>query len=193
MGHEINLNKHAATTAPAGPRTVKLDAPLEIREGWDKDKFPAVAKWTEHLSTTWNLVPADTQTIEIIDDPSLAAAIQKSIRIDTLEYTARDPGRISFQVTFDNTLPVPVAFDVFIRAGEKEHKITSIYVQSGNNGWGTSGDFQTDAPTADLIFRSNRDVANNSVSMTKMWKGEVTLKNVPIKRPPSASQPATKK
>lgn len=191
-GHDVRLNPKAVTTAPTGPRTVSLNPKVEIREGWAEDK-PIIAEWTEHLSTTWSLVPADTVTVEIIDDPTQQSAIEKSIKVTSLTYTPGGRDYLNLNIQFIG-LPVPVAFDVFARADGQEKKLSSIYVKnSGSSGWGTGGEFKTQAKAADFILRSNINVARRTVDMTRMWKGEVTIKNIPIQRPATnpAAPPAT--
>ena len=188
MGTDIPLNIKAAMTAPVGPRAVTLDANIEIREGFDQSK-PIIAKWTDHLSANWELVPADADTVEIINDPSRQAAVEKSVTINQLEYHDSLHDYLNLNINF-NTPGVPLAYDIYIRADGHEQKLSSITVSgNGSEGWGTSGEMKIQADKADVILRPNPEVARNSVNMTKLWNGEVTIKDVPIKRP--ATLPAT--
>ena len=47
---------------------------------------------TENLKTTWDLVPADTVTVKKIQDSSLKAAVEKSIKINQINVRGSGDG-----------------------------------------------------------------------------------------------------
>jgi len=187
-GALLPLDEKAVAAAAPGVRTINVNEDIEIRQTSD-DRTPPLAKWTEHLTGKWELVPADAQTVEIINDPSKQHAVEQSVTTCQLRYF--DNGDyLNININFNN-LPVPVAWDIYVRADGREQKLSSIYVNGGNSGWGTGGTVKTKANKVDLIFRPSLKAAVESATMTKMWNGGITIKDVPIQRP--TTSPTTKK
>lgn len=88
-------------------------------------------------------------------------------------------------------LPVPVSFQVFLRAGDKEHNLASIST-AGATSYHTGGHIPAqanlDAQRMDVIFRPSPESAYRTVDITRMWNGEVVIPDVEVKWP--APQPA---
>lgn len=88
--------------------------------------------------------------------------------------------------------PVDLAFDVFARANGKEYPLGGVSFHAGGGSWGVAtptpppGDFRT----IDIILRSSEAVARGTIEITQIWRGEIVLSNVPVRRPPT-SRPAT--
>jgi hypothetical protein len=93
------------------------------------------------------------------------------------------------------SLPVNVALQMFVKFDGKEHHIGNISFRKGMPGgyWTGVRDFPDNAPpTVEVIFRSSETVAGETLDLSQIWKGEITIPNVPLKRPPApVSVPTT--
>jgi hypothetical protein len=80
-------------------------------------------------------------------------------------------------------LPEDVAFEVFVRSNGKEYPAGAIYFRKGSEstfGVSTIDSPKDDPPMVDVILRSSEKVAEGTPDMTRIWKGEIVLKDVPL-------------
>jgi hypothetical protein len=175
------LDAKAVAAAAPGPRTTAFDIEIEIRETRGENQ-PVLAKWTERMTAPLELVSADAKTVEIIDDPSLRPAMEKALSVRSVGYRRNDQNHISLEVDIKNP-PAPIAYKLFIRTPEGREESMSSINAAGSTGWYTGGwtKQRITSPTVDVIFRPSAEVARNTVGMTRMWNGEIVIKNVPFK------------
>lgn len=176
---------------------VKVELATDIDRGggvnWDDDASVA-KRLTQDLTADFQVIPGQTP-IETVTSPD-ASALRPLLK-PRLEF---NPGiRNNLSVMVDGAaLPVDVAFDVLIRFDGKEYPASSVHFLAGSpGGYGTSADhFPTNAPVkVDVIFRSSERVARETVDMSRIWKGEITVPDVALPRPPGShpsSAPPTK-
>ena len=146
--------------------------------------------WTRTLtlSAPFVALPADTRDdITLIDDPSLADAIRRSINVKDVRASQNNYDRVSMTVAIKSP-PVNVAFDVFARQNGKESRIGSVYSNAGeehNFGVG-SHDFTpaADAKTIDVVLRASPDVARGTIDLYEIWNGELTYPGVAVQARP---------
>jgi len=109
--------------------------------------------------------------------------VEKSLKVESLQYQSADFEYLSLNLQVDNP-PLPLAYDIFMRLpGGKEEKLAGITL-TGSTGYGTGGHPKkhVTAQKVDLVFRPSVELARNTVTMTRMWNGEVILKDVPLKQ-----------
>lgn len=88
--------------------------------------------------------------------------------------------------TWGSTPPAPnVAFDVFWRVGDREFKVESFtYSVAGRTKQqyflALLDDFDPSITHVDVIYRSNRDLANMHAGLETMWVGELRWENVEV-------------
>jgi len=131
-------------------------------------------------------LPADTATIELIDDPSLEDDMRAAIEARPLRVRRDDDGRLRARshLVFHG-LPVGVAADLFIRAQGREWRLGGVArdpsnVNSGSWIWNYTPGLAADS--VDLVLRPNRDSALWSYRMRRMWNREIVIEDVPVKR-----------
>ena len=94
-------------------------------------------------------------------------------------------------------LPVDAAFDCVLRINGKEFPCGSANFRKGRAAsYGTGGgELPQPLPSkVDVILRSSEAVARGTTDLTTIWKGEIVLRDVPVKLPAgSAPQPMTTK
>jgi predicted nucleic acid-binding Zn ribbon protein len=191
-GQTIDLDPKAAATAPLGVCEVTLRSRLVVREGWE-DKSPVLAEWDEQMTATWELVEADAETVELIEDESHRAAVEKGTTIQSLKMKSSTHGdHVSLNMAF-NAIPIPLAHDVVLRAVDgREWKLSSITLLPGNMGYGTGGQAKDlDVDTVDVIFRPSPAAARNTVHVNGVWNHEFVIPKVTVERPAPSTQPAT--
>jgi hypothetical protein len=187
------LDPKALAAATPGKRTTEIRVKTQIRENWQT----GIVEWTETLSADWELVGKDVPTVEIVPDDSAETRkqIEAALKVNKLEVRSQPTvsGTTSFSLDLViGTLPVPLAYDVYLRGPDgKEWKMSSISV-SGPTHYGTGGYIPAkanfDAKRVDLIFRPAPKVAEGTVDITRMWNGELLIHDVPVTWP--ATQPS---
>ena len=87
---------------------------------------------------------------------------------------------------------VPMAFDVFARANDREYSMGSVNFRRSavSSSWGISSEKlpTTGVHSIDLILRSSDEAAMRTIDMNAIWDGEVILSNVPIEQPAKAKK-----
>ena len=109
--------------------------------------------------------------------------MQAAIKIEHLEFRKDD--YVSVNVRMDHP-PVAIAHKVFLRAGGREWPLWSgvSVLANGSTSWGTGGqvkDFHADR--VDVVLRPDAATALDTVDVHNYWDGEITIKDVAVKRP----------
>lgn len=195
-GVHLQLDRKNTEVARLGRRTTTIRWTAEVRDDWDSGT--PVIEWTQDLSADWELVERDARTIEMVpdDSPELRTQIEQALTITELAVSPRHfdgPGHYLTLKLKIGALPVPVSFQVFLRAGEEEHKLASIST-AGATSYHTGGHIPAsatfDAQRVDVVFRPSPEAAYGTVDITRMWNGEVVIPDVEVKWP--TTQPATR-
>jgi hypothetical protein len=139
------------------------------------------------------LTAAPAGDVTLTDDPSLLPILQASLRATGVQWDP-ETRTLSGKIEIKPAAPGGLAFEVVARTGGKEHKIRDLdHSLPGNLG------AYFDAPGVDpdiggtgridVVFRSSEAVARRTMDLFKIWKGEVVVPDVPVKRkPPSPKQ-----
>lgn len=90
--------------------------------------------------------------------------------------------------------PVSAAFDVIARVNDKEYRAGRVYMAKGQSiSWGTEGEYSgPPAEKMDIILRSSKEAARDTVDLFEIWDGELVYKDVPVKviAPATTSAPS---
>jgi hypothetical protein len=121
--------------------------------------------------------------MKLVDAPELAEEIKGNIRIE--KFTL-DPARSRYHFTFQTTgPPMNAAFEMLVSMDGKEYPLGNLTMpRSGHSVYNIHiGAFpsQVKPQRVDLIFRTDRRLAEKTVDMVEVWKGELVLKDVSIK------------
>ena len=195
-GVYLRLDPKAVEAAPLGKRTTTVKMKTEVRESWDA---PGVVAWVEELSADWELVSADAQTVELIpdNDPELRKQIETGLRVVRLEAQPhpKNPANRTLSLNLKiGTPPMPLAFDVFLRSGAREWKLTTISMY-GATEYMTGGYLPATANfharRVDVVLRPSVATAHHSTEITRIWNGEVIVPDVEVKWP-DVERPTTR-
>jgi len=122
------------------------------------------------------------QYIKLIDDPSLKDDLLKIIRPQ--DFSLRNQ-ELSGYIVIEGMLPVNLAFDVIAKIGDMELVLGSNRSARPkiNNHWNA---VQTkykgpQFKSFDIILRSSKEAAKDSVDLFEIWDGELIYENVPVK------------
>ncbi|MEO6437140.1 MAG: hypothetical protein ABIP55_15465 [Tepidisphaeraceae bacterium] len=183
-GHTIQLDHDASRAAVEGEREAHLDVAASILEGRD-DAEPLV-KWKQGLDAKWTLVAADAETVKIVDDESLRPAVERALTIRSAILQRWDR-RVYLRVDIrcDNP-PIPLAYEAFARdpTTGREWKLSTTTLNVNTmTGSGVSGPvIGFTGSRIDIIFRPSLKAAHGTTWATRVWNGEVVLKNQPVTR-----------
>lgn len=193
----IHLDPKVLPTTRPGKRTVTVEVPIRICEGWEDDDAEVLAE-TRTFTAEWELVDAENADIALLpdDSPELRAQVEKAISIGSIEFKPHPSNgdRVDVTVIADG-LPVPVAYRVTFRAGERTWDGFNFKAlpTSGEAHFGNGFSLkQFDPDRVDVIFEPSIDAAIETTHMTQLWNGRLVIKDVPVTRPASATQPGSR-
>lgn len=184
VGHYLSLDPALVAKALDGPKNlhIKVSTGIYVTQPLS-EKAIADVTTTQDLSSPWTLVPADAPTVRAVDDPSARPAVEAGIQVQelTLRFSPTYP-QIMIKI---GKLPVPIAYRVILRAGDREWQAGQIYAPANSSTtWGTGGEAKgLTAGRVDVVLRPDPTVAAETVDMHDYWNGEVVIKDVAVQRP----------
>ena len=149
---------------------------------WDH-KAPVIKRVVQDLFADFEVTEGETP-IATVTSPD--ASVLRSMLMPELSFNGiLGPQWLDMYVSVDRKLPVNAAFDVLVRFNGAEYPVGTVCFHTYSGGGANLGaNIHTNAPShADVIFRSNADVARKSPDMNVIWSGQIIVPNVPIKRP----------
>jgi len=180
---------------PVGHHTLQLTLGITIGKGdlWATDakgkllaeRATIFRKEQKKFAGDFDVVP-DLPPLKQLNVPD-AATIGKSIRASGFRYENGPEKNPSIQGEIELTAPpVNLAFEVFARIDGKEYPMGTLAALKGaQGGFGAYCRTAADkvAPKCDIVLRSSEAVAKGTLDMMELWKGEIVLKDVPLKDP----------
>jgi hypothetical protein len=146
---------------------------------WD-EKAVATRRVTQDLFANFAAIEGQTP-IATVTTPD--AATMRSMLTPRLILNPSRDQRLYFTVFASGALPVDAGFDVFLRFDGNEYSMGSVYMRTtvGGGNYAATNSFAGNAPAnVDVVLRSSEAVARQTVDITRIWKGEIVLPNVPI-------------
>ena len=150
--------------------------------------LPPVFEQKFTLANTFSLLPAGTiGTIEWIDNPDLAKAIEPCIKVVMIEASGSSPlqrtapGKIRCEIS---PPPVDLAFVVFTRSRMGVETLIGRVAMPAGQAHPAIVFFPHQSITegTDLIFRSDEGVAKATVDIHQAWWGEIVLKSLSLQK-----------
>lgn len=166
---------------------------------------PKVRKWT--LDVPVEFAPADAAVESVPASDELAGKLAKALHPTQVMLQPAGAGDYLSMTFSVEDLPVPVAFDVTCRVGEREYSVGSFtsgtasptetmysYGQKGSRSIshemrGLKGD------TIDVILKPRPELAARTTDLTRVYAGEVVIKDIDVQRmqPPMKTTRSTRK
>ncbi len=147
------------------------------------------AQWVERFESKLLVVGPDEDDIRHVSTPKLDEQMERRIRSRDVAIAMQD-GRFSTGVVDFRPLPIDVAFDVYWRIGEAEHRVAEVAqaAKPSNEGRGYSVDPSLDfgippeeIETITVILRASSDVARGTAGTTSIWGGTLVFNDVPVR------------
>ena len=137
------------------------------------------------LTAPFEILDEPEGYFDLIDDPGLVPELTEALeptQVKLKPATCGDkPYQISCRIAID-PMPINIAFDVFIRAADKETHVGAISRPAGMSGnWTVEGEY--DGPlfkACNVILRTSKPAARDTVDLFEIWNGELIYKNVPV-------------
>jgi hypothetical protein len=196
MESTVRIGRAAQYGAGAGPISKSRGGwkVVDDGEGGGDDDSWVLAEWPMQLKAEFEVVPAGEEIVQKVADPSLEQEIRKATSIEAVRVVdMRAAGtRLDSRIDFD-ALPMDVAFEVFVRIGEREWRAGTATQQAKVRMPGVPRvsmgdmmqrvrDFPADATEADVVLRASTRVAEEA-GLDQIWGGEIVFPNVPLERP----------
>jgi hypothetical protein len=182
---DVEEDRAAMSTAPAGKHAVEVAATVEVLEGseMDPDNAKALFRELQKVSADFELVDRKFAAMELIpDSPELRKKMEAAVAVTSAELL---PGPDVIFIRYSQTAPpVPTAFRVTVRQGEHTWKGTATCEanQKINGGFLVPAK-EFDGDRLDLLFEPDVDVARETVEATRLWNGRLEFRDIPIQRP----------
>jgi hypothetical protein len=180
---------------PDGPHTTHV----EMTQAFFLAQTPAGSQpmfWTKQkISAPFEILPSEPSTVEVVRDESLRPAIENAISIEGAQYQRWNKGAIGFSVDATN-LPVDVAFDVYVRFGGAEHRVTHFARQAQPANSTSSHHMSVVVPkftggTVDILFKPSVAAAKRTIDVFGVWDGVIVKRDVPVKGRTAATATTT--
>jgi hypothetical protein len=179
----------------AGKHRLTMMAHVEVMDGHPTKDHPTLLHQADiPLKQDFEVLAAEPPDyIRLIDDSSLKAALQNAIRPRDIQPASEPYPGVCLIMDCGN-LPVGIAFDLQARVWGMERFIGSIHLAKGESNsilvWAKN--LPSDG-TFDLILRSSKTVAEDTVDLFEIWQGELVYPNLrvkPDKNVQASSKPA---
>lgn len=150
------------------------------------------------VEVVFDVMPAGTDYIKHVSDPSITEAVQDCIHVDAIDVghpvwssneKVHECGGIRIY-----TPPVDLALEVFVRTGGKEYFVRRLYrpktggtlLDPGlDDGFFARTYFGPMVEKADVVIRSSDAAARRTIAMQEIWQGELIYKDVPVLNTPA--------
>ncbi len=195
---DITQNTHASVIPSNDPALIKLATGRHTLnwslDQWVYDKapkdfadpMPSIAFGHHDFHPEFEIVAEPTVTLRA--QPELKERVAKSILPRLLHL----PGNAVGGGIAVQSSPVPVAFEIILRRGDREWKAGELAAASSpkQQWFGVDAKAAEFEDTCDVILRASRAPAERTLDLTEVWDGEIVLKNVPIQpeRKPTTRQ-----
>lgn len=178
-------------SATPGPHTITARWSLTVQEGYTQTTTP-LASWEQEFSIPLDILPPGTSTVTLLHDDTARPAIERCIttRRNSVSGTAGAALTVMGDIYFESP-PIPMAFDVFWRYpdgaapdGLREVLLSTITTTAGGGTFGNM--YQGTLPPGfaadhvDIILRPSPAAAAETETLTQIWDGEITLRQVPV-------------
>jgi len=166
-----------------GRRRLGAVIELRIQEGYNQSS--AIARWREMREAEFEALVQDAVAVELVRDESIREAMIDSIEARQLEARSRDGASRAYGFIYFRDTPMPAAFDISWRAGDREWPVGSAASNGGGGvrGVGFAGEIEGfDADRVDVILRPSRDAALETLDLRRIWDGEIVIEDIPVRR-----------
>lgn len=163
-----------------GPHVVHLTGDIWIGPSKGFDDVTAIAKVPLDMVGKTTLNPSDKPSVVLVSNPSLDAAVRRSLYVRLPVVKSR--GGVRQVIVGVNNNPVALSFAVILRTADG-HRYLAGHVTFGAHTGNTSEGLPF-MPAwmirkhVDVILKSDPAGAVQSVDITQVWEGEIIFKDV---------------
>jgi hypothetical protein len=180
--YELRPELLARAGIKAGPQTLKLLFEVSVHDDPISDESaassPPLVQKTVTCELPWTLLPPHASSVEVVQNPEVDTAVHASVGlIDDVWCKRIDGGESFLSVRLKTQIPgLHLASRLYARVGSREWPLGRILYRTDVSV--RLPDF--DAARFDLILRPDVDSAVHTVDVTRIWGGELVLRDVPV-------------
>jgi hypothetical protein len=179
-----------------GPHTLRGDIDVTVYDMTRPPKSVAdmtVALVTPRVSTTFELVPQNQRTVELVKDPSLRAGVEAAVSLTRSNISVGAAAAFGIRVS---PPPIALAYDaVVIDPAGREWPTGSnpVVCASGQSSyWTFMGMWEGfDADRVDIVLRPNPEAAEKTIAIKSIWGGEIRFRDVTVTWAKDARRPTS--
>jgi hypothetical protein len=171
-----------------GPVEVEAIVQLWLFDGPGGTRgVPIMGSWPVTLHAQVRAVAADTQIVQLAVDPALRQRVQAALvpRVPIRNILEPRSAYTWSAIDVDN-LPIPLAFEIFLRAGAREWPVGTLIAPKGDRSVHSYGGREfpltgLDALQVDLILRPSRAAAERIPGgVDEIWGEEIVIPNLAV-------------
>jgi hypothetical protein len=178
----------ARAAANEGPQVLRLVFDVQVHNGPEYDESPAGSAVLVHKTVihdlAWSVVPADAQTVELLQSPQLDAAMRAGTGPAEVQCMVDPTGgkRVTAYVRRQEA-SVTVAMMISLRAGSRDWVCGSTMRFAGNADFYGSNRIMPDfdADRVDVVLRPDLDAPRHTAHVTQIWGGDLVFRDVPVR------------
>ncbi len=183
--HVVSCEVESALVSKGDMTGLAWDAP-------SKDWPPARQRWVRTCQADLTVYAKDAVIVGLTEDPALDPVASSGLSVDQVIIRRKGPlatAVVNFQ--FDDTLQVPISFDVALRVGDRIIPCGRIWRNKRPDGRIESGGIQVTADTepldpqvieADVLLTPNPQAVENVSGIDRIWGREILFGHVPLIR-----------
>jgi hypothetical protein len=168
-----------------GPKTVKQTFSFQVYESWPPWGRP-LAVGSADVAAAWVLVPTDRPTVAVDPEPSRRSVVEAAVAVADMTVD----GQTASLTVEAMRPPIDLAYDVILSADGRQWPAGSVRFRAGKVAAHCLA-VRARGLTADrvaVVLRPNAAEAAGTVDMTRVWGGEVRVRDVSVKRLSAAGE-----
>jgi hypothetical protein len=183
VSQHLKLDPARVAATPDGTKTLRVTLKLEVGPPAPTTTPPLVTT-TRSLSAEWELVPAGTATVRVIDDPAARERVEAHAKSTIWIQGSRNGSPIATVLVSVPHPPHPLAHLVVLRdAAGHEWPIGGIFTQPGRTEVAqivSNVVSHFSADEVDVVLRPDEKTALNTVELHEYWGGEAVIRGIPV-------------
>ncbi len=198
-GRVAHAGSHGVADVEPGSYIFETSWQVEISEGTigmnGVTTGETLCSETFETEAAVTVLPRGSETVEVVSDESLRAAVEASLHLYRVDAAPgpRSAGAgvdsssrtttTAHGTVFMEVIPIDLAFDVLLRAGDREWPIGQIdsdmmHSRSYPTFLGSADGLE--GARVDVVLRPSRAAARRTTSITRIWGGEIVIEDVAL-------------
>ena len=183
-GDAVEAAEYADRVAP-GTHTLVIDLEVDVQHGGQHVEDLSIATTTLRLTAPFELLPASSPSVAVIEDESIRAAMERAIVGQTSASVNAMLGPRRVEVVLNcHGAPRGIGYQVYAIVDGHEQQVRFIACEGGtSNRWHMSFDMPDNMKTVDaidLLYKPSVEAAARTTDVFEIWGGTILHERIPV-------------